>query len=792
MALYRQLFIKTFAIVICAMIGFAQNSNGQTLTPEEQAWIAEHPVVRASSNTALAPLDFMSAGKPAGFSIDYLNLVGTKVGLKIDYVNSEVWSEMLKKAINKEIDIVHTISKNEERSKYFNFTAPYINVPIVNFGRVGSQWINSISDLEGKKIGVLKGHVIHNAYQETYPYFNLIEFNTHSEIIRALTLDQIDVYTANSTAIEFLLAQNNIPGIEIIGNDYVLENNVIDDRIAVHKDNPILMAIIKKGVAAITNQELNTISNKWIKNYTDNHTMVLTNEELDWLAENKVIKVSASISSFPFDFVNDEGRLSGVSGDFLNEISKRLNVDFVWAGNENWNDGLLKIHSRDADMITLIAPTKERQSFLEFSEAYLNLESVIFARDDSSVYTNMDALDGRTLVQLKETAIIGYLSENYPNIKIIEAESFKEALELLSSGGADALIENIPGGLANISNFGIKNLRIVGTTPYSEALTFGISSELPLLSSAIQKTLTNIGIEARSVIFTRWLTQRIVPKVDYGPLYYVIGLAVIILIASYIWVGKLRQEVSKRVQAETKANIASQAKSDFLASMSHDLRTPLNAIIGFSETLLQETFGPIKNKKNVEYINDIHSSGEYLLHLVNDILDLSALEADQRELNYESFDGEQLTLECKNIVFKLADDKNIDIAINNTEKLPNVYADKKAVKQILMNLITNSIKFTPPNGNITISYNVSDDNYFFQISDTGWGISEEAIKIIDRPFTRAEPSALISHEEGTGLGLSIVKSLVDVHGGELNIESIVGEGTTVTISLPLQNTAKLS
>ncbi|MBT6034900.1 MAG: HAMP domain-containing histidine kinase, partial [Kordiimonadaceae bacterium] len=302
----------------------------------------------------------------------------------------------------------------------------------------------------------------------------------------------------------------------------------------------------------------------------------------------------------------------------------------------------------------------------------------------------------------------------------------------------------------------------------------------------------NIGIEARSVLFTRWLTQRIVPKVDYGPLYYVFGLAVIILIASYIWVGKLRQEVSKRVQAETKANIASQAKSDFLASMSHDLRTPLNAIIGFSETLLQETFGPIKNKKNVEYINDIHSSGEYLLHLVNDILDLSALEADQRELNYESFDGEQLTLECKNIVFKLADDKNIDIAINNTEKLPNVYADKKAVKQILMNLITNSIKFTPPNGNITISYNVSDDNYFFQISDTGWGISEEAIKIIDRPFTRAEPSALISHEEGTGLGLSIVKSLVDVHGGELNIESIVGEGTTVTISLPLQNTAKLS
>ena len=130
---------------------------------------------------------------------------------------------------------------------------------------------------------------------------------------------------------------------------------------------------------------------------------------------------------------------------------------------------------------------------------------------------------------------------------------------------------------------------------------------------------------------------------------------------------------------------------------------------------------------------------------------------------------------------------HIDIAINSEDKLPNVYADRDALKQILMNVISNAIKFTPDDGGIVISTSTSDDNYVFQISDNGYGISEADIKIITKPFVRAESSEFISHKEGTGLGLSIVKSLIDFHAGELIIKSIIGQGTTVTISMPLQN-----
>ncbi|MBT5073991.1 MAG: transporter substrate-binding domain-containing protein [Kordiimonadaceae bacterium] len=910
-ALYTQHFIKTFAMVIYAVIGFAQNSTGQTLTPEEQVWITEHPVVKASNNTALAPFDFMSAGQPAGLSIDYLNLIGTKVGLKIDYVNFQTWNETLEKMKNKEIDIMHTISRNEERAKYFNFSVPYFNSLIVNFGRAGSQRLNSISDLENIRIGIIKGHIIGEVYKENYPHFDLIEFNTHTNALKALTSNEIDVYTGDASAIDFLISQNNIQGLEIIGNDFVLNNNIMDQRIAVHKENPILMAIINKGIAAVSEEEFKVISDKWIKASPVNYDIGLTREELDWLSKNKVFKVVADFNNAPYSFIDSEGRITGIAGDYLNEISIRLNVDFVKADNETWDEGLTKIHSHEADLIVGITPTEERKEFLKFTESYITFDHAIFSRINGIHFRDLESLNGFSLAQVKGSVITDYLKNNYPDIKTVETEYVRDAIELASEGEVDAYIGDILRVNSIISEIGNNSLIATGYSSYKLENTIGIQPDLPFLVGSIQKAFADIDPSTRQQILTKWLTMKIETKVDYGPIYYVIGLALFAGLIIILWYRKLNKDnerfrrtfeniatgvivsddlgkieifneaaeemfgysahevvgenlkvlmsehysthhdtylsnhnttgvkkiigsgrdvsalrkngeefpIRLRVgEIKTKDKVsyigsitdltditdtqaalqtaldeardANAAKTNFLASMSHDLRTPLNAIIGFSETILEETFGPVKNKKYTEYIDDIHSSGEYLLHLVNDILDLSTLGADKRELNYQSFDGEQLLLECKSIIYKLAEDKNIDIAINNSEKLPNVYADRNALKQILMNLISNAIKFTPRGGNITISSNISDDHHIFQIIDTGCGISEENIKVITKPFTRAVKSPFISHEEGTGLGLSIVKSLIDVHGGELNIESIIGQGTTITVSIPLQNAIK--
>lgn len=749
------------------------------LTAKERAWIANHPTITVSNNTAYPPFDFVSAGEPIGLSIDYVSLLAAKVGLKVDYVNYGSLSENLKMGMEQKIDVVHTIVKNEERQKHFTFSDSFISDEIVLYGRVGSERVNTANDLKGKRIGVIKGHAIFASYKQHFPDLDYVVFNTIMEALRALISHEIDIYPYETTPIEFHISQNKLQGIEIVGNEFVIENSEIDYRIAVHKNNPILMSIINKSVSSVTNEEFTAIKNKWGRPSDTGGGINLTLEEREWLAENNIIRVAASLETAPYEFIDEQSKISGITGAFLNEISKILNVEFVWSGNTSWIDGISKLKSGEAEIASYATRTPEREEYLSFADSYMRDQQVIFAREGRTNLTDFNFLDGIVLAQSKGSAIIDLIKESYPNLEIKEVSHSIEALKLVSNGEADAFIGSIASSSALLRSERIKNVRVTGSTPFNVDNGIAVRADLPLLFSAIQKALKQIDQDTRNGIISNGLSVPYQEQVDYGPLWYVLGTVSLIVFMMLIWNRKL-------ILARKEAEDANETKTNFLASMSHDLRTPLNAIIGFSELIKKETFGTINNQKYSDYINHIHSSGNYLLHLVNDILDLAALEADGRDITYDSFDGEQLIIECKGIISKLADDKNIDIALNCAANNGMVYADKKALKQILMNLISNAVKFTPLNGRVTINYTCSEENSVFQISDTGCGISKENLEVITKPFVKVQSSPFVSRQEGTGLGLSIVQSLVDAHGGKLTIESIVSKGTTVTFTLPRQ------
>lgn len=245
----------------------------------------------------------------------------------------------------------------------------------------------------------------------------------------------------------------------------------------------------------------------------------------------------------------------------------------------------------------------------------------------------------------------------------------------------------------------------------------------------------------------------------------------------------LNAELSKE---RDRADAANKAKSDFLASMSHDLRTPLNAILGFSDVMGKEIFGPIKNEKYAGYVVDIHNSGAYLLQLVNDILDISRLEARENLLVKEDIRFEEIALECQSLLKSLIEGKSLAFQVKVSEDLPDIYADRQALKQILINLISNAIKFTPPGGIVKLSACLADGCHSIEIKDNGMGIPQAALDTITNPFVRVDNNPETAHE-GAGLGLAIIKSLVGFHYGTLGIKSSVGEGTTVTITLPMKS-----
>ena len=255
-------------------------------------------------------------------------------------------------------------------------------------------------------------------------------------------------------------------------------------------------------------------------------------------------------------------------------------------------------------------------------------------------------------------------------------------------------------------------------------------------------------------------------------------------------VAVMRDVTDRKVQeqalelARTAAEQADASKTRFLATMSHELRTPLNAIIGFSEMIVHEEAMMLDAARRKEYAQLINDSGQHLLSVVNGILDISKMETGNFEISPEPFAPRAALLHCCNLLALKARDNGVDLITRAAEDLPVMNGDPRAFKQIALNLVANAIKFTERGGSVTVSAAVEGSRLMLCVTDTGVGIDAEDLARIGDPFFQAGKTYQRRHE-GTGLGLSIVKGLVGLHDGEMNVQSTIGEGTTVTVTLPL-------
>ena len=254
-------------------------------------------------------------------------------------------------------------------------------------------------------------------------------------------------------------------------------------------------------------------------------------------------------------------------------------------------------------------------------------------------------------------------------------------------------------------------------------------------------------------------------------------------------------ELARKYEAEKiRAEGASQAKSEFLANMSHELRTPLNAINGFSEIMSGEMYGPLGDARYRDYARDILSSGQHLLALINDILDMSKIEAGKMTLRFEPLCVEEIAEDALRLVRNRAEAAGLNLILDFVD-LPDVEADHRAVKQVLLNLLSNAIKFTPRGGRVTVRGEKRDDplgeRVRISVQDTGIGISPQDLERLARPFEQVE-SQHSKTTQGTGLGLALTKSLVEMHGGLLDLKSAPGQGTVASFALPVRQSRPAS
>ena len=498
----------------------------------------------------------------------------------------------------------------------------------------------------------------------------------------------------------------------------------------------------------------------------------------------------------PQVFIEDDGAPRGIYIDILNEVARLENwrLEFVPG---TFASGLDAVRNGRIDVMTSIAATPDRDEYIDFSkETVVSVWAQLYVRPDFSPQNILDMQDTR--VTVLRDGILGRAFDKLckgfdVTCQIIPVDSYDHALQAIDDGLADGAVVNSILGFSRETNYAAKRSSIV-FSPFR--LQIAVPEERNAdITAALDRHLAAWRKDKNSFYFQtldRWLGLKQEEK-NVIPvwIWWTLGAGGVFILLFFSWNATLRHEVTQRKRAEMslalakdEAEAANRAKSEFLAAMSHDLRTPLNAIMGFAQMMEMRTFGELGDPHYEKYAKDIHDSGTFLVSMINDILDLSKVEAGKYVLSERDIDMKAFFEDVTDMTQPLAQEKNIALVLEYASRPPILRADERVMTQVLNNLLSNAIKFTAEGGRITIrSWIGPQGNLSISVSDNGQGMSQDDIAKALQPFEQVN-SNQAQKQEGTGLGLYLCQKLVGLHGGSILIKSEIDTGTEVVVKFP--------
>lgn len=539
----------------------------------------------------------------------------------------------------------------------------------------------------------------------------------------------------------------------------------------------------------------------------------LTPEENQWLKDKKVLRIGNQMNWPPFDF-NEDGVPKGYAIDHIKAIAETLGVEITFVNGYDWTNLVDQFRQGNFDVMPVFFMNDDRKKFTLYTRPFYKGKLGVFTRDDNIGIE----LKGIRVGMEKAHGSIPLVKRLLPDCELIEIETKKELVQQLATKKIDAIVANpfVIHHVAKkneITNLVVSNfLNMSKEEEEASAFHIGVHKSLPILASIMDKAVANMDDAQRTEIENRWANISIVKGTDWVLIGQIlVGVVAVILLL--LWnikihrsmvrektkeLSKLNEELEQKVlertrnleqkneqleAAQHKAEVANQAKSQFLANMSHELRTPLNAVTGFSELLSSI----VTDDKQKSYLEAIKTAGASLLTLINDILDLSKIEAGKFEMQRSAVDVRSVFREIDQLFSLRIKEQGLDFFVAVADDIPEaLHLDEVRVRQILMNLLGNAVKFTEA-GHIRVSAAVDNRqedllDLILTVEDTGVGIAEEDQELIFDVFSQ-QSGQDVEKYGGTGLGLSITKKLTELMNGTVEVASTKGQGSTFTITL---------
>ncbi len=740
-------------------------------------------------------------GVRRGYGYELMQALAGYTGWKFEYVKCD-WSNCFDKLENGEIDIMGDISYTGERAQKMLFSdEPMGEEKYMLYADLSNRdsGTSDFKSLDGKRVGVLLG---------TKPESMLTEWENkngiHTEHINVYNNDDVEKKLANQEIDAFVSLEESIwseQGISSVAN--IGKSGIY---FAINKDRSDIKTELDRAMRQLDQDSPFFKADLYKKYFTLDYNQILTGEEKSWLKEHGAIRIGF-LSTDPAIFSMDEetGQLTGTLAEYVSYAKDCLGnqtLEFVLQEYDNYDELIQALQDREIDMLFYAGKNPylaEEKGYALTNTAWTySLMAVTDEKnfDENEVYT--------VAVPKEKEALKQHIAFSYPQWELADYDSLDDAADMVKNGKADCFLMGASQAFIYDNSQNFKSIPLTKTMEACFAVKTGEGILLSILNKTLKampsdmltSTLAIYDSTADKVTFSDFVKDNLLGVFVTAGLF---ALTIISIILIFLRRARKAEAAAKLAANDTqklndkleialkKAEDASLAKTDFLNNMSHDIRTPMNAILGYAQLMEDELEGKDLPETSA-HLEKLQQSGSLLLSIINNVLDMAQIESGKMELDENYGRIEDIWQSLFAVFDAKARKKNIAFHCTMNVEHEHILTDITKVKEILVNILSNAIKYTPSGGSVVVNIDelpCDESGYMIariRVSDTGIGMSKEYLTKIFEAFTR-EQNTTKSKIAGTGLGMSIVRKYVDLLGGTIDVESELGKGSIFTITL---------